>query len=139
AMALLCLVGALLLWKAPAKTLIAFLPAVLVIAIAALGTNILAHGDWRTPYAHRSPGDNWYDYPGSYWLPENLRGVDRGEVSPVRYAFNCLIGHHGLFSLTPIWVLSAVGCCIWISTFAPSARNATEGVPYSARWSLAMI
>ena len=26
------------------------------------------------------------------------------------YAFNVLIGHHGLFSLTPIWLLSAAGC-----------------------------
>src|SRR5262245_17069167 len=114
AMSLLCFVGIGLLWKSPVKTLIAFLPAVVLIAVAALGTNILAHGDWRTPYAHRSPGDNWYDYPGSYWLPENLQGIDRGEVSQLRYAFNVLIGHHGLFSLTPIWVLSIAGCLVWL-------------------------
>ncbi|MBW8883894.1 MAG: DUF2029 domain-containing protein [Planctomycetia bacterium] len=139
AMSLLCLVGAVLLWKAPAKTLVAFLPAVIVIGVAALGTNILAHGDWRTPYAHRSPGDNWYDYPGSYWLPENLRGIDVGESSPWRYAFNCLIGHHGLFSLTPIWVLSAAGCGIWIWRSIRGSRNATEGVPYSASSTVAVI
>jgi hypothetical protein len=23
--------------------------------------------------------DDWYDYPKSYWLPENKKGVDRGE------------------------------------------------------------
>ena len=53
---------------------------------------------------------------GSYWQPENLRGIDRGEASPLRYAFKCLIGHHGLFSLTPIWLLSAAGCVIWLRT-----------------------
>lgn len=114
AMSLLCFICVGLLWKSPAKTLIAFLPAVVVIAVAALGTNLLAHGDWRTPYAHRSPGDNWYDYPGSYWLPESLQGIDRGEASPLRYAFNVLIGHHGLFSLTPIWLLSIAGCLVWL-------------------------
>jgi hypothetical protein len=114
AMSLLCFVGVGLLWKSPAKTLIAFLPAVALIAVTALGTNILAHGDWRTPYAHRSPGDNWYDYPGSYWLPESLHGIDRGEASPLRYALNVLIGHHGLFSLTPIWLLSVAGCLVWL-------------------------
>jgi hypothetical protein len=132
AMSLLVFVGAVLMWKAPAKTLIGFLPAVLIIGVAALGTNILAHGDWRTPYAHRLPGDNWYDYPGSYWLPENVQGIDRGEASPVHYAFNVLIGHHGLFSLTPIWVLSVVGCLMCVRGRVGDARNATEGVPYRA-------
>jgi hypothetical protein len=103
-----------LAWKSPSRAIIACLPAVLLIAAGALITNYLAHGDWRTPYAHRSPGDNWYDYPGSYWLPENLRGIDRGESSPWTYAFNVLIGHHGLFSLTPIWLPSAAGCWMWL-------------------------
>jgi len=164
------------------------------VAAAALGTNILAHGDWRTPYAHRKDGpviatvadslavalnaseipeelpaelakhgvelsnraaieqrvrgdrwllwdpatrtelalqrtpegernggirvqraDNWYDYEGSYWQPKNLRGIDVGEESPGRYAFNVLIGHHGLFSLTPLWLLSAAGCGLWLA------------------------
>src|SRR5207244_2307674 len=75
-----------------------------------------------TPYAHRSPGDNWYDYPGSYWLPENLRGIDVGESSPTLYAFNCLIGHHGIFLLTPIWLLSAVGCVMWLRRSDPGRR-----------------
>jgi len=108
---------------------VAFVPAALLVAVAALGTNILAHGDWRTPYAHRGVGDNWYDYPGSYWLPENVRGIDRGESSPLVYAFNVLIGHHGLFSLTPIWLLSAAGCAIWVSNrrnTPPAAHHSSD-------------
>jgi len=193
ALSMLVLVAIFLLWKAPIQTAFAFVPAALAIASATFGTNILAHGDWRTPYAHRKDGpvitlladdlavplnagelppsgreelakhgiatsdrvvieqrvrgdrwvlwdestrtqlalqrtpegersggirvqraDNWYDYEGSYWQPKNLRGIDRGESSPAVYAFHVLIGHHGLFSLTPLWLLSAAGCWFWL-------------------------
>ncbi len=49
--------------------------------------------------------NDWYDYPRSYWLPENKRGVDLGEPSIAVYAWNCLFGHHGIFSLTPLFLL----------------------------------
>lgn len=48
--------------------------------------------------------DHWYDYPSSYWMGQR-RGVDRGEPSRWRYTFHMLIGHHGVFSLTPFWLL----------------------------------
>lgn len=194
ALSLLVLAGFGLAWISPLKTCAGFVPGALLVAGAAFGTNLLAHGDWRTPYAHRSDGpiittisddlavplnesaipaelvvklkdhqiqltndaqieqrtrgdrwmvwdkssraelvlvrtpegaptaeiqvrrhDNWYDYPGSYWLGPNLRGIDIGESSPLVYAFNCLIGHHGLFSLTPIWLLSVAGCVLWLT------------------------
>lgn len=196
ALSLTVFAGVALAWKVPLKTLLAYVPAVLLVAAAALGTNIVAHGDWRTPYAHRKDGprlgaigdalavelneghvpdelsqafslsdqatitverrgdrwvafdpvtsvrlalnrslegetpmeirvhawDNWYDYPGSYWRSENLEGVDRGEPSPTVYAFNVLIGHHGLFSLTPIWLLSVVGCAMWLRRGDPTQQ-----------------
>ncbi|MGB0596992.1 MAG: hypothetical protein ACPGLY_09895 [Rubripirellula sp.] len=53
--------------------------------------------------------DDWYEYPGSYWRPENLRGVDRGEPSRTTYFLHMTVGHHGIFSLTPLWVLVPVG------------------------------
>jgi hypothetical protein len=62
--------------------------------------------------------DNWYDYPGSYWFRKNLRGIDVGEKLPTVYAFNCLIGHHGLFSLTPLWLLTIAGCFISLDNFS---------------------
>jgi hypothetical protein len=58
--------------------------------------------------------DDWYDYEGTYWTADRLQGVDRGEASPLVYAFHCLIGHHGLFSLTPIWLLSVWGVTLWL-------------------------
>ncbi len=101
----------------------------LVVAAVALGVNRVAHGSFLPPYAHRgtTPGaaataardegssadpENWYDYsielPGgkrltSYW--RDPKGVDRGEPSAPRYAFHALVGHHGIFSLTPAWLL----------------------------------
>jgi len=58
--------------------------------------------------------DNWYDYEGSYWIGAR-EGVDAGERSRAVYAFHAIIGHHGIFSLTPIWVLSLVGTGIALS------------------------
>ena len=92
----------------PRKTLLAFLPAVVLVTAAFFLTNYLAHDSWRPPYAHRSAGDNWYDYPGSYWYGKR-QGVDLGEPSRWRYSLHVLIGHHGIFSLTPIWLLSLFG------------------------------
>ena len=45
---------------------------------------------------------------------ENTRGLDRGEPSRGVYALNVLVGHHGIFSLTPVWLLSLAGVCVWI-------------------------
>lgn len=53
--------------------------------------------------------DDWYEYQGSYWQDGNRRGVDLGEPSRARYLFNMLVGHHGVFSLTPIWLLFPFG------------------------------
>ncbi|MFM9115243.1 MAG: hypothetical protein ACKOU6_03680, partial [Planctomycetota bacterium] len=58
---------------------------------------------------------NWYEYEGSYWSADRLQGVDRGEPSRLTYAFHVLVGHHGIFSLTPVWLLSLASliysCC----------------------------
>ncbi len=59
--------------------------------------------------------DNWYDYPGSYWHIGVRGGVDIGEPSPLSYAFHCLIGHHGILTLTPIWALSLLGIVLCFS------------------------
>ena len=55
--------------------------------------------------------NNWYEYPGSYWLNENEEKslIDRGEPWLTRYLFHFTLGHHGVFSLTPIWLLAIFG------------------------------
>ena len=54
----------------------------------------------------------------SHWA--NRTGIDRGEPSKARYAFHSTIGLRGVFSLTPIWLLSLCGVLIWILGGFPS-------------------
>ncbi len=61
------------------------------------------------PQIHIREWDNWYDYEGTYWTDEHKSGVDRGEASRLVYAFHCLLGHRGIFSLTPVWLLAIAG------------------------------
>lgn len=113
------LVGAALLWRFPRPTLTAFVPGALVVAAAALGTNYAAHGTIAPAYGHRNEGNNWYDFDYmrhgtayfSYWSKRNpgRSDVDQGEPSPAVYAFHATIGHHGIFLLTPMWLLAFVG------------------------------
>ena len=123
ALALLGALSVVLLWKAPRETLLGYLPAVLVVVAGFFGTNWIAHRSLRPPYMHRSetdPPDNWYHYTyqrngrqvTSYW--QNRVGIDRGEPSPSVYALHVLIGHHGVFSLSPVWILSVVGLGMWL-------------------------
>lgn len=80
-------------------------------------------GTWRLRRWH-----HWYDYPGSYWTTPR-KGIDRGEESRWAYAFHATLGHHGLFSLTPFWLLVPAG--VWLRLRGPGA--ATD------RWLVAAI
>ncbi|MEX2187398.1 MAG: hypothetical protein WD875_11405 [Pirellulales bacterium] len=123
AMAFFAAVAVAMVWMSPRQTLVAFAPAVAIVAVAYFGTNYVAHNSWRPPYMHRSesdPDDDWYRYTydrgprknlTSYWT--NPNGIDRGEPSQQVYAFNVLVGMHGIFSLTPVWLLSFAGIGIW--------------------------
>src|SRR3954468_1028441 len=128
----LAFIGLILLMRAPRQTLLGFVPAVAVIAAAFFTTNWIAHQSLLPPYMHRSstdPSDNWYNYTytvngrqvKSYWL--DRQGIDRGEPSKIVYAVNCLVGHHGIFSLTPIWLLSLSGAYFWFSSPDRSRRE----------------
>ncbi|HEY4234652.1 MAG TPA: hypothetical protein VGM76_14560 [Lacipirellulaceae bacterium] len=123
ALSLVALMGLMLLWQAPRETLLAYLPGALFVVAAFFETNYLAHDSWLPPYMHRSTvdaSDNWYNYTytvngeerPSYWL--NRQGIDRGEASRVTYALQVLVGHHGILSLSPIWLLSLWGILIWL-------------------------
>jgi hypothetical protein len=72
--------------------------------------------------------NQWYEYEGSYWLDECKTGVDRGEPSRAAYAFHVVLGHHGILSLTPIWLLSIVGAGIWLRRGESSLRSAAAGI-----------
>ncbi|MFM8986172.1 MAG: hypothetical protein ACKONH_08970, partial [Planctomycetia bacterium] len=57
----------------------------------------------------------------SYWKPTVAKSdVDRGEASPPAYAFHVLVGHHGIFSLTPVWLLSLAGLALLVARRDPA-------------------
>ena len=63
--------------------------------------------------------DDWYEYPGSYWQEGRRQGVDRGEPSRLTYLLNSTIGHYGIFSITPLWLLVPLGLIKGLS-FGPT-------------------
>jgi hypothetical protein len=121
AAALFALIFVVLLWKAPRPTLCGFMPPAILVAAAFFGANWIAHGELKPAYLHRTTGDSWYNYTyerngrqiESYWCKPV--GVDQGEPSQGLYALHVLAGHHGVFSLTPVWILSFVGMGIWMA------------------------
>jgi hypothetical protein len=73
--------------------------------------NYAAIDDWKPAYEKlNSP---WYRYPGSHWERQgpDTKGIDSAQYKEPRgvYAFHLLLGHHGLYSLTPIWLLAMAG------------------------------
>ena len=56
----------------------------------------------------------WYRYEGSHWNPppegQKKFGIDWARYHETRgeYAMHMLVGHHGLFTLTPIWLIAVV-------------------------------
>ena len=108
----------LLAWKSPRTTLLAAAPGIAVVVAAAIGTNYMAHGTMAPAYAQRHVAGGWYDYQyrrdnrviDSYWKPTTPKSkIDLGEPSVIAYAFDVTVGHHGIFSLTPVWIVSLAG------------------------------
>ena len=113
-----CLIALWLLWNQWNRTLFLFVPAALIVVSAHFATNYIAHKTVMPAYSQQ----DWYFYEyerggvvrDSYW--KNPSGFDRGEECQGTYIFNMTVGHHGLFSLTPVWVLSFIGLGIWLLT-----------------------
>lgn len=105
------LAGLFLAWLIihPRAAIVAFLPLAALPIVAQVGLNYAAIGEVAPIYSKF--GGPWYEYPGSHWTKkpgELKRGIDWAkdyESRPV-YAMHLLIGHHGIFSLTPLWLLS---------------------------------
>jgi hypothetical protein len=113
AVAYLVLLGTALLVRVPGRTLAYFVPAAAVPIAAFFLTNYLAIGQWRPAYDEF--GGVWYEYEGSHWRKpaagEQKSGIDWAGLKETRaeYAFHMLLGHHGLFSLSPIWIIAMAG------------------------------
>jgi hypothetical protein len=102
----------MLVSKSPSQTVKFFVPAALLPLAFFFYTNWLCTGGLKPFYANfASPDDTFYRYVyngvPSYWM--NPQGLDQGDVSGPTYLFHCTFGHHGIFSLSPIFLLTLAG------------------------------
>ncbi len=95
----------LCLWRDPKKTLLGYVPAAAFPLAFFFITNWLATGGLKPAYADYGTEKYRFMIEGvpSYWLEP--KGIDRNVDKPLVYVLHCLVGHHGLFSLTPVWLL----------------------------------
>jgi hypothetical protein len=101
------------------RTFLAFVPAALLPLIAFLLTNHDATGSWKPFYAAYGTSKYVFTFEGvpSYW--SDPKGIDRPRDSTAIYLFHCVLGHHGILSLSPIYLLTLAGWCmprrLWMS------------------------
>jgi hypothetical protein len=108
ALAFLGLVAGLLLFQHPKETLTAFVPAALVPIAAFAAAQYAAMGELKLQY--ESFGTDEYLYEGSLWkTPLDLDAFNDHPEPYATYFFHLTFGHHGVFSLTPIFLFSVLG------------------------------
>ena len=102
------------------QTLVWFVPAALIPLAAFFATNFVVTGGVMPFYT--AYGSELYEFVHegipSYWVQP--RGIDKASDSFPVYLLHCVIGHHGLLSLTPIWLLTLIG---WTRTAASVRRD----------------
>lgn len=89
-------------------TLLGFVPAAIVPCAAFLATQYLEFGQFRPVYEEF--GTKTYNYEESYW--NNPLEMDWFNLHPESYPvyfFHMTFGHHGVFSLTPLFLFSLYG------------------------------
>lgn len=147
------------------QTLTWFVPAALIPLGVFFVSNWQATGRLVPIYASfGSAANNPYHYVvggvPSYWL--NPSAIDRGESSPWVYLLHCTFGHHGIFSLTPIFLVtlmawvsrssyrntvskfvlgSGLGLTLWVLAFYLSRKQSYNygGVTSGLRWAFWLI
>jgi hypothetical protein len=158
ALAFFAAVAVLLAWRSLTRFVLCFLPPVLLMTAAYFGTNYWAIGQWKPAYSEfrdlvsQSTSDTspaktddeadkaWYQYEFSHWArPRN--GIDWARhvgESEATYALHVLVGHHGIFSLFPIWLIAlsamlfgTLSFAWWRGTRPPSTQPAaTTPLPW---------
>ncbi|MHC4798198.1 MAG: hypothetical protein ACYTF1_16315 [Planctomycetota bacterium] len=106
------LILAVLIVKDYKRALIFGLAFALLPIVVGLFTNYLAIGTVKPAYIQANKPGGYYYYPGSYWNAPT--GTDAlGDWKPAEprwfYLMNMMVGHHGMFSLTPILIFSLIG------------------------------
>lgn len=143
AAAFLAAIGVPLLIARSKQTLLAFAPAALIPLAAFLATNYEAIGQWKPAYGEFGQADPNsdapnYNFEGSHWKKREQTpkptGIDFNDEPTSVYAFHLLFGHHGWFSLTPVWLIGLAGLAILAMRSAPDVARLfrrTAGPPWS--------
>jgi hypothetical protein len=128
ALAFLAALGVPLLVAHTRSALLYFVPAALLPLVALYGCNYIALGTFDPVYDKF--GGPWYRFEGSHWSKIGTpaaKGLDFNDEPTSVYAFHLLVGHHGWFSLTPVWVLALVGLVVMGVKSAPAVRKLRGG------------
>ena len=123
ALAFPALLFPMLLVRHPLRTLLFFLPAALIPMAAFVGLQFLEFGEFFLPY--ESFGSDTYMFEGSIWqTPLELDAFNKTPEPYWVYLLHITFGHHGIFSLTPIFLFSIwggmklLGGGRWLTAFA---------------------
>lgn len=86
-----------------------FVPAALVPLVAFFWTNYQVTGGVKPFYAYYGTEIYEYTHEGvpSYWM--HPAGIDANQEPPSTYLFHCTLGHHGILSLTPVFLITLCG------------------------------
>jgi hypothetical protein len=98
----------LLMVRFPRQTIAWFGPGAAIPCVAFLATQYVAFGQFRPVYEEF--GTKSYEYYGSYWTtPLEMDYLNKAPEPYGVYLFHMTLGHHGVFSLTPIFLFSMIG------------------------------
>jgi hypothetical protein len=99
-------VALVLLRRSVVRAFLWALPAAVVPLAFFFITQWLATGSWKPFYADYGTDKYKYVVDGvpSYWMHPG--GLDAIHESPLVYLFHCTLGHHGIFSLSPIFLFA---------------------------------
>ena len=116
-----------MLARFPRQTLFFFAPAAAIPCLAFLATQYVAFGTLRLAY--EDFGTKSYEYYGSYWTtPLEMDYFNKAREPYAVYLFHMTLGHHGVFSLTPIFVFSVIGALRLM--FGPAHRGRMRAVAW---------
>ncbi len=126
ALAFLALLSCLVLVRYPREALFYYLPMAVLPLAAFAAAQYAAMGEFKLQY--ESFGTDEYLYEGSLWKsPLDLDALNERPEPKLIYFFHMTLGHHGVFSLTPIFLFSALGAVRLLAERNP-ARSSMRAV-----------
>ncbi|MBP3956119.1 hypothetical protein J8F10_12580 [Gemmata sp. G18] len=108
----------------PRNTILFFTPCALLPFAALFAANYAALGKLLPAYSEF--GGPWYNFEGSHWAKRGTpaaKGIDFNDEPTTVYAFHLTLGHHGWFSLTPVWLIAFVGLLVMGIKSAPAVQK----------------